>query len=185
MITRITDGSPRDNCRGTYDVGEEWGNGISTTTCGLPTASVHADAGAPRRIQVGLRGRGQIILTDIYAASEKPIEASTVKHSSTKLRRQQANAVFEADWKCWCAIICGSAARRHHSDHGRRRHLQGGRALARKLRSRGSNVLNPEKQSMKMQADLECCYRTRRRSARTNPWPAHVHARRRPGRILD
>src|SRR5207245_139032 len=102
-------------------------------------------------------GADKLFLTDIYAASEKPIEGINGQMLCNEIAASgQTNAVFEADLEM---LVVQLFAEARPGDiiltMGAGDIYKVAEALARKLRSRGSNVLNPEKQPMNMQADLE------------------------------
>jgi UDP-N-acetylmuramate--L-alanine ligase/UDP-N-acetylenolpyruvoylglucosamine reductase len=124
-------------------------------------------------------GADKLFLTEIYAASEKPIDGITGELLSDAVTAAgPANAVFEADLEMLVVrlfseaksgdIILTMGAGDVHKV---------AEALARKLRTRGPNILDPEKQAMEMQADLEVLLSERAKVQRDEPMARHTSMR--------
>jgi len=124
-------------------------------------------------------GADRLFLTEIYAASEKPIEGVTgsmLHHVVTA--SGQADAVFEQDLEMLVARLFAEA---RPGDiiltMGAGDIYKVAEALARKLRQRGPTVLNTEKQPMNMYADLEVLLSDKAKIRQNEPMARHTSMR--------
>ena len=124
-------------------------------------------------------GTDKLFLTEIYAASEKPIDGITgqVLYNAVTAAGPK-DAVFEADFEMLVVRLFSEA---RPGDivvtMGAGDIYKVAEMLARKLRSRGPNVLNPEKQAMEMQADLKVLLSEKSKIRRDEPMARHTSMR--------
>ena len=124
-------------------------------------------------------GADKLFLTDIYPASEKPIEGVNGQMLYKAVASAgQADIVFEADLEMLVVrlfaelkagdvvLTMGAGDINKVAD-----------ALARKLRARGPNVLNVEQQPINMRADLEVLLSSKARIRRDEPMSRHTSMR--------
>jgi UDP-N-acetylmuramate--alanine ligase len=124
-------------------------------------------------------GADKLFLTEIYAASEQPIEGVTgqMLHREVEASRQ-VDAVFEADPEMLVARLFAEA---RPGDivlaMGAGDIYKVAETLAKKLRMRGPNLSNPEKQPMNMQADLEVLLSNKTKIRQNEPMARHTSMR--------
>ena len=124
-------------------------------------------------------GADKLFLTDIYAASERPIEGVNGRMlHQTVVASGQSEAVFEADPEM---LVVRLFAETRPGDlvltMGAGDVYKVAESLVHKLRSRGPNVLNPEKQPMKMQADWKVLLSEKSKIRRDEPMARHTSMR--------
>lgn len=171
---------------------------VRATIAATRTLLAEGDANARRRLIVAFQphrytrtqalreefgqafqGADKLFLTDIYAASEKPIEGIDGKMLHSLVAASgQVDAVFEPDLEMLVARLFAEA---RPGDivltMGAGDIYKVADALARKLRTRGPNVLNPEKQPMNMYADLEVLLSDKAKIRRNEPMARHTSMR--------
>ncbi|HVM62138.1 MAG TPA: UDP-N-acetylmuramate--L-alanine ligase [Verrucomicrobiae bacterium] len=124
-------------------------------------------------------GADKLFLTDIYAASEKPIEGinGRILHQ-TVVSAGQSGAMFEPDLEM---LVVRLFAEARPGDMiltmGAGDMYKAAEALARKLRSRGPQIHNPEKQSHRIQEDWEILLSDKSKIRRNEPMARHTSMR--------
>lgn len=124
-------------------------------------------------------GADKLFLTEIYAASEKPIEGinGPMLHHVVAASGQ-SGVVFEADLEMLVARLFAEA---RPGDivltMGAGDIYKVAEALARKLRTRGPAILNPESQSMQMRGDLEVLLSDKAKIRQNEPMARHTSMR--------
>jgi UDP-N-acetylmuramate--L-alanine ligase/UDP-N-acetylenolpyruvoylglucosamine reductase len=124
-------------------------------------------------------GAGKLFLTDIYAASEKPIEGinGRMLHQAV-VSSGQSEAVFEPDLEMLVVRLFAEARRGDLIlTMGAGDMYKVAEALTRKLRTRRPNVLTPEKQPQRMQADWEVLLSVKSKIRRNEPMSRHTSMR--------
>jgi UDP-N-acetylmuramate--L-alanine ligase/UDP-N-acetylenolpyruvoylglucosamine reductase len=124
-------------------------------------------------------GADKLFLTEIYAASEKPIDGVTGSMLHNVVTASgQADAVFERDLEMLVARLFAEA---RPGDiiltMGAGDIYKVAEALARKLRQRGPAVLNAERQPMNMYADLEVLLSDKAKIRQNEPMARHTSMR--------
>ena len=124
-------------------------------------------------------GADKLFLTEIYAASERPIDGVTGQLLCQAVAAAGAEeALFEADLEMLVARLFSEA---RPGDivvtMGAGDIHKVAESLARKLRARGPNILNQEKQPMDMQADLEVLLSEKAKIRRDEPMARHTSMR--------
>ncbi|HTS17141.1 MAG TPA: UDP-N-acetylmuramate--L-alanine ligase [Verrucomicrobiae bacterium] len=124
-------------------------------------------------------GADKLFLTDIYAASEKPIEGINGRMlHQTVVAAGQSGAVFAPDLEM---LVVRLFAEARPGDliltMGAGDMYKAAEALARKLRSRGPNIHSPEKQPQRMQADWEILLSDKSKIRRNEPMARHTSMR--------
>jgi UDP-N-acetylmuramate--L-alanine ligase/UDP-N-acetylenolpyruvoylglucosamine reductase len=124
-------------------------------------------------------GADKLFLTDIYAASEKPIEGINGRRlHQTVVTSGQSGVVFETDPEM---LVVRLFAEARPGDliltMGAGDVYKVADALVRKLRSRGPNILSPDKQPLKMQADWEVLLSGKSKIRRDEPMARHTSMR--------
>jgi UDP-N-acetylmuramate--L-alanine ligase/UDP-N-acetylenolpyruvoylglucosamine reductase len=124
-------------------------------------------------------GADKLFLTEIYAASEKPIDGVTGQMLYNAVAASgQVDAVFETDLEMLLVQLFAEA---RPGDiiltMGAGDIYKVAEALARKLRSRKPSVLNPETQRMNMQADLEVLLSDKAKIRANEPMARHTSMR--------
>jgi UDP-N-acetylenolpyruvoylglucosamine reductase len=124
-------------------------------------------------------GADKLFLTDIYAASERPIEGVNghMLHQAV-VSSGQSGTVFEPDLEMLVVRLFAEARRGDLIlTMGAGDMYKAAEALARKLRSRGPNVLTPEKQPQRMQVDWEVLLSEKSKIRRNEPMSRHTSMR--------
>jgi UDP-N-acetylmuramate--L-alanine ligase/UDP-N-acetylenolpyruvoylglucosamine reductase len=124
-------------------------------------------------------GADKLFLTEIYAASEKPIDGITGQMLCNAVTAAgPADAVFEADWEMLVVRLFSEA---RPGDivltMGAGDIYKVAEALERKLRMRGASILDPKKQAVEMQADLEVLLSEKAKIRRDEPMARHTSMR--------
>ncbi len=124
-------------------------------------------------------GADKLFLTDIYAASERPIEGvnGRMLHQAV-VSAGQSGAVLEPDLEM---LVVRLFAEARPGDlvltMGAGDMYKVAEALARKLRARKPNVLSPEKQPQRMQADWAVLLSDKSKIRRNEPMSRHTSMR--------
>jgi UDP-N-acetylmuramate--L-alanine ligase/UDP-N-acetylenolpyruvoylglucosamine reductase len=124
-------------------------------------------------------GADKLFLTDIYAASEKPIEGVNGRMLQQAVASSgQSGAVFEPDLEM---LVVRLFAEARGGDliltMGAGDMYKVAEALARKLRARRPHVLSPEKQPQRVQADWEVLLSDKSKIRRNEPMSRHTSMR--------
>jgi UDP-N-acetylenolpyruvoylglucosamine reductase len=119
-------------------------------------------------------GADKLFLTEIYAASEKPIDGITGQVLCDAVTAAgPTDAIFEADLEMLVVRLLSEA---RPGDivvtMGAGDVYKVAEVLARKLRTRGPTVLNPEKRAMELQADLKALLSEKAKIRRDEPMAA-------------
>jgi UDP-N-acetylmuramate--L-alanine ligase/UDP-N-acetylenolpyruvoylglucosamine reductase len=124
-------------------------------------------------------GADKLFLTDIYAASERPIEGvnGRMLHQAV-VSMGQSGAVLEPDLEMLVVRLFTEARRGDLIlTMGAGDMYKVAEALARKLRSRRPHVLTPEKQPQRMQADWAVLLSDKSKIRRNEPMSRHTSMR--------
>ena len=124
-------------------------------------------------------GADKLFLTEIYAASEKPIKGvngQMLYNAVTSMG--QADVAFETDPEMLAARLFAEAKPGDIIlNMGAGDIYKVAEMLVHKLRARGPNVLNPERQSVNMEADLKGLLSEKAKIRRNEPMSRHTSMR--------